>query len=106
MTMTAALEQSEPGLQRRLNQAIEATSLNERSRQIYLHWISRFMLFQGLKAPEELSSRDAWDFLVELEGRLGVSRARLNQACSALTFFYENLLQQSNPWQTANAESA
>lgn len=92
MTITQALEQSQPDLVRRLTAAIREQQLNQRAEQTYLHWITRFVLFNELKDPETLASEDRQQFLAYLSDRIRVSRARLNQASQALTFFYEDVL--------------
>ncbi len=93
------LEQSQPGLKRRLNKAIEAEELAHRTQQSYVHWICRFMLFHELPAPEALEARHAARFFEDLSERLALSRAKLNQAEQALTFFYERVLDKTlEPW--------
>ena len=92
MEFTEALEQSQPGLVRRLKNAIRSQQLNQRAEQNYLHWITRFVLFHDLKDPETLAGEDRQLFLAYLKDRMQVSRARLNQASQALTFFYEDVL--------------
>lgn len=95
MDITEALEQSQPGLVSRVTGAIRKHHLNNRAEQTYLHWITRFVLFHGLKNPETLQSADRHLFLVYLNDRLQLSRARLNQAKQALKFFYEDVLGKS-----------
>lgn len=92
MDITQALEQSQPGLVGRVKEAIRKHHLNQRAEQTYLHWITRFVLFNELKDPETLASEDRQQFLAYLSDRIRVSRARLNQASQALTFFYEDVL--------------
>ncbi|MCM0613609.1 phage integrase N-terminal SAM-like domain-containing protein [Marinobacter sediminum] len=92
MDITQALEQSQPGLVGRVKEAIRKHHLNQRAEQTYLHWITRFVLFNELKDPETLASEDRQQFLTYLSDRIRVSRARLNQASQALTFFYEDVL--------------
>lgn len=98
MSIPEALEQSQPGLQQQLEQAIAQQPLSPRTRQIYQHWISRFVLFHGMPSPENLSRDHASEFLRELTQRLGASRATRNQAGNALSFFYREVLQQPDPW--------
>ena len=57
-----------------------------------MHWITRFVLFHDMKDPETLAGEDRLPFLSYLSDRIRVSRARLNQASQALTFFYEDVL--------------
>lgn len=92
MTITEALEQSQPGLMSRVTDAIRKQKLNQRSEQTYLHWITRFVLFHDMKDPETLEADDQTAFLDYLSEGMRASRARLNQARQALGFFYEEVL--------------
>lgn len=92
MDITAALDQSQPGLVGRIMIAIHKHQLSQRSEQTYLHWITRFVLFSDLKDPDSLANEDRQLFLEYLSDRMRVSRARFNQASQALTFFYEDVL--------------
>ena len=84
MTITQALEQSQPDLVRRLTAAIREQQLNQRAEQTYLHWITRFVLFHDSKDPEALESEDQQQFL-----------SYLNEGMRALAFFYEKVLGKS-----------
>ncbi|MBW4934805.1 site-specific integrase [Marinobacter sp. F4206] len=103
MDITEALEQSQPGLVGRVKDAIRNQHLNQRAEQNYLHWITRFVLFNDLKDPETLAGEERQLFLTYLSDRMQVSRARLNQASQALTFFYEDVLGQASLSGTAAA---
>ncbi|MDX1635791.1 MAG: site-specific integrase [Marinobacter sp.] len=94
MNITEALEHSQPGLLVRVTQAMQKHQLNQRTEQTYLHWITRFVLYSGLKAPEALEGDDQQRFLTYLKDRIRVSRARLNQAHQALEFFYQDVLEK------------
>lgn len=100
MDLTEALEQSEPGLFKRVRNAIRKQRLNRRTEQTYLHWISRFVLFHQHKTPETLESDDQQVFLLYLQDRVQLSRARLNQARLALAFFYNDVLHKHDPAAT------
>ncbi len=95
MDITEALEQTQPGLIGRVKSEIRQQQLNQRAEQNYLHWIARFVLFHDMKDPENLASEDRQAFLAYLRDRIQVSRARLNQASQALTFFYQDVLNKS-----------
>ncbi|MFW5825390.1 MAG: site-specific integrase [Marinobacter sp.] len=97
MHLTETLEQSQPGLFRRVQDAIRGQQLNQRAEQTYLHWIARFVLFHQPKTPEALESADQQLFLMYLQDRVQVSRARLNQARQALVFFYRDVLHKYEP---------
>ena len=92
MGITEALDQSRPGMVREVETAINQRQLNQRTQQTYLHWISRFVLFHDLKDPDELAEEDQQQFLDYLRNKIRLSRARMNQASQALTFFYEDVL--------------
>lgn len=92
MDITEALEQSCPGMIGQVQAAIRKRELNQRAEQTYLHWISRFVLFHDLKDPDNLAEEDQKQFLTYLSDKIRVSRARLNQASQALSFFYEDVL--------------
>lgn len=92
MATTQVLEQSWPGLVQRITHAIHERHLNQRAEQIYLHWISRFLLFNEAKDPEALGREEQQRFLSYLQDGMRLSRARLNQARQALHFFYEDVL--------------
>ncbi|MFE8070123.1 site-specific integrase [Marinobacteraceae bacterium S3BR75-40.1] len=94
MAMTEALDQSQPGLWLRLQREIQSRRLNARTEQTYLHWITRFVLFHGLRDPAELESGHIEQFVQDQKERMRVSRARLNQAMQALTFFYVEVLKR------------
>lgn len=92
MATTQVLEQSWPGLVQRITHAIHERHLNQRAEQIYLHWISRFLLFNESRNPETLGSEEQQRFLNYLSEGMRVSRAKVNQARQALQFFYEDVL--------------
>ncbi|HTN33956.1 MAG TPA: site-specific integrase [Marinobacter sp.] len=103
MGITEALEQSWPGLVGRIKSAIRNQDLNQRAEQNYLHWITRFVLFHDLRDPQTLASVDRQQFLTYLNERNSVSKARLNQATQALTFFYDEILGKERVNETAVA---
>ena len=103
MGITEALDQSRPGMVREVETAINQRQLNRRTQQTYLHWISRFVLFHNLKDPDELAEEDQQQFLAYLRDKIRLSRARMNQASQALTFFYEDVLNKPATGVTAAA---
>jgi len=92
MEISQALEHSQPGLVDRVTAATRQHQLNHRSEQTYLHWISRFVLFHGMKDPVLLETEDQQVFFDYLTSQVQVSRARLNQARQALAFLYSEVL--------------
>ena len=92
MNITQALEQSRPGMVDEVQAAIRKHQLNQRAEQTYLHWISRVVLFHDLTDPDNLAEEEQRQFLAYLSDKMQLSRARLNQANQALTFFYRDVL--------------
>lgn len=103
MEISQALEQSQPGLVDRLTRSIRQHKLNTRAEQTYLHWISRFVLFNDLKDPSLLDATDRQTYLEFLTAQSWVSRARLNQATRALAFLYSEVLETQSPERIAAA---
>lgn len=103
MEISQALEHSQPGLVDRVTTAIRQHKLNYRAEQIYLHWISRFVLFHELRDPSLLGADDRRTYLEYLTAQIQVSRARLNQATQALTFLYSEVLATQSPGRIAAA---
>ncbi len=103
MEISQALEQSQPGLLGRVTAAIRRHKLNHRAEQTYLHWISRFVLFNDLKDPALLGATDRRTFLEFLTAQGWASRARLNQATRALAFLYSEVLETQSPERIAAA---
>lgn len=97
MPISEALDQSQPGLVRRVTNAIRNRQLNQRTEQTYLHWITRFVLFHNLQDPATLAEDDQQRFLAYLRDGMRLSRARLNQARQALQFFYADVLEKPVP---------
>ena len=103
MDITEALEQTQPGLIGRVKSEIRQQQLNQRAEQNYLHWIARFVLFHDMKDPENLANEDRQAFLTYLRDQIQVSRARLNQASQALSFFYQDVLEKTEVSDSAAA---
>ena len=103
MGITEALDQSRPGMVREVETAINQRQLNQRTQQTYLHWISRFVLFHDLKDPDELADEARQQFLAYLQDKVRLSRARMNQASQALSFFYEDVLNKPATTDTVAA---
>lgn len=92
MTMKEALEQSRPGLLAGVSNAVRLQQFSPRTQQLYLHWITQFVIFHDLKDPTALSRPHIQSFLDHLKSHWQLSRARLNQALQALAFLYEQVL--------------
>lgn len=91
--MTEALEHSRPGLLARICSAVQRRQFSPRTEHLYLHWITQFVVYHDMQDPTLLTQPHIASFLEHLKHHLKLSRARLNQALSALAFLYEEVLQ-------------
>ena len=69
-----------------------------RTEQAYLHWIRRFIRFQGMRHPAEMGGAEIEAFLSDLALRGGVAAATQAQALAALLFLYRQVLEVDLPW--------
>ncbi|MCP5163207.1 MAG: phage integrase N-terminal SAM-like domain-containing protein [Hahellaceae bacterium] len=94
MEYAGTLDQSQSGLLGSTEKALKKTSLSNRTRQMYQHWITQYIYFYDLKNPADLNEESVKRYLGYLAQRLKLSRAKLNQAKEALGFLYEKVLGQ------------
>lgn len=104
--MKEALEQSRPGLLARICNAVQQRQFSARTEHLYLHWITRFVVYHDMQDPTGLSQLHIASFLEHLKHHLKLSRARLNQALKALAFLYEEVLQLPQTVRLADDNSA
>lgn len=64
----------------------------QRTQQTYTHWMRRLVL-QAKVPADEITEGQARAFVTELSGR-GLSGSTVNQAISAVRFFFENVLRR------------
>ena len=83
-------------LRRKMKMDMELKSLSLRTIQTYLSWMKRFTLHYG-RSPEELGDDEVRNYLHFLLKEKKVAQASINQAYSALKFFYQTTLGRS--WQ-------
>lgn len=92
---------SSPSLLSQLRRAIRTRHYSPRTEEAYVHWVRRFIRFAGLRHPRELGAVEVTGFLSHLavEGR--VSASTQNQALSAITFLYREVLDAPVGWLNA-----
>jgi len=83
-----------PKLLDRLRDAIRLRHYSIRTKQAYLQWVRRFIIFHKKRHPDEMGPREVEAFLTHLavEGR--VAAATQNQALNAIVFLYKELLKR------------
>jgi integrase len=85
---------SAPRLSTRVRELLRRLHYSPRTEKAYLGWMSRFVLYHGRRAPEEMGVPEIVAFLTHLavERHVGISTQR--QALSALLFLYQRVLER------------
>lgn len=87
-----------PRLLDRVHQAIRRRYYSRRTEEAYVHWIRRFIFFNGKRHPEGLGEAEVTAFLNYLAAERRVAAATQNQALSAILFLYREVLGRELPW--------
>jgi len=87
----------EPKLLDRVRYAIRARHYSPRTEEAYVHWIRRYIVFNGKRHPRELGDADVTAFLSSLAVG-GVSASTQNQALSAVLFLHEVVMGARPAW--------
>lgn len=78
--------------------AIARRHYSRRTEETYIHWIKRFIYFNGKRHPKEMGQGEVTGFLNHLARELSVAAATQNQALAAILFLYKEVLNQPLPW--------
>ncbi|MBU2228608.1 MAG: phage integrase N-terminal SAM-like domain-containing protein, partial [Proteobacteria bacterium] len=89
---TDALARPKPKLLDRLREALRSRHYSRRTEQTYCQWVKRFIFFNNVRHPAELSEPEINQFLTHLAVKEKVSASTQNQALSALLFLYRYVL--------------
>ena len=81
-----------------LRHAIRARHLSYSTERQYVHWVTRFVKYHGLRHPIELDEQHVRDFLTHLAVDQHVSASTQNQALAGLKFLYDNVLGRPLGW--------
>jgi integron integrase len=87
-----------PRLLDAVRSSIARKHYSPRTGKTYIHWIKRFIYFNGRRHPRELGQSEVTAFLNHLARDRNVAAATQNQALSALLFLYKEVLIQPLPW--------
>jgi site-specific recombinase XerD len=71
---------------------IRARHYSRRTEDAYIHWIRRFIVFDGRRHPRELGAPEVSAFLIWLAVEQHVAASTQNQALSAVLFLYRHVL--------------
>src|SRR5262245_24509309 len=89
---------SKPKLLDRVRHAVRARHYSRRTEKAYVHWIKRYIFFQGKRHPAEMGASELTAFLTALAVRDRVAASTQNQALNALLFLYREILGIELPW--------
>ena len=81
-----------PRLLDRVRAEIRLRHYSPRTEKAYVGWIRRYILFHGVRHPDEMGAGEVSLFLSHLATRRQVSASTQNQAFSALLFLYREVL--------------
>ena len=87
-----------PKLLDQVRERLRVKHYSLRTEDAYLHWVRRFIYFQGKTHPREMGGREVEAFLSHLATVGRVSASTQNQALSALLFLYREVLEVELPW--------
>ena len=84
-----------PRLLDQLRQALRRRHYSRKAEQSYSHWVKRFIMFHGMRHPNELAEDEINAFLSDLALKRKVSASTQTQALSAVLFLYRRVLKWS-----------
>jgi integron integrase len=78
--------------------AVRTRNYSHRTKEAYLGWIRRYIVFHKMRHPAALGESHVREFLNDLAVRRDVSASTQNQALSALLFLYKDVLNRNVAW--------
>lgn len=84
-------------LMERVRRRMAERRFSDRTREAYIGWIRRYILFHGRRDPREMGVEEARAFLSSLAVEQKVSGSTQNQALAALTFLYDQVILRPLP---------
>lgn len=73
-----------------MRNAVRRKHYSPRTEKTYVHWIRRFIFFNGKRHPRDLGEAEVTQFLNHLARDREVAAATQNQALAALLFLYKD----------------
>jgi integron integrase len=78
----------------RVRDAIRVKHFSIRTERAYVGWIKRYIIFHGVRHPQEMGAAEIEAFLTHLAVKRHVAASTQNQALSALLFLYQQVLKK------------
>jgi len=89
-----------PRLVDQVRAAVRIRHYSIRTEEAYVHWVVRYIRFNGMRHPREMGAREVTAFLSHLAVERDIAAATQQQALSALLFLYRQVLELDLPWLT------
>ena len=84
----------QPGLLDQVRSAIRVRHYSYHTEKNYIHWITKFARFHGLRHPTEMGEKEISAFINHLAVNEKVSSSTQNQALCAIVFLYKHVLKK------------
>jgi integron integrase len=89
---------NKPKLLDQVRDIIRRRHYSIRTKQAYVDWIKRFILYHDKRHPRDMAEEEVTEFLTHLARDRKVASSTQNQALSALLFLYKDVLKQEIGW--------
>ena len=87
-----------PRLLDQVRECLRARHYSLRTEETYVHWIKRFIRFNGKRHPRDMSAPEVAAFLSYLANTANVAASTQNLALAAVLFLYKIVLAVDLPW--------
>ncbi len=91
-------ERRSPRLLDRVREAVRIKNYALRTADAYVHWVKRYIYFNGKRHPSKLGASEVTTFLNHLTTERNVAASTQNQALCALLFLYKQVLGVELDW--------
>lgn len=81
-----------PKLLDQVRNQMQLKHLSRRSQDAYVHWIKRFILYNGKRHPSQMAEKEIEDFLTFLAVEEDVAASTQNLAFNAILFLYKEVI--------------
>jgi len=87
-----------PRLLNHMRETIRLHQYSIATERVYLHWVRRFILFNGKQHPDSMGKMEVERFLTHLAVNRCVAPSTQNVALAAILFLYTKVLEMELPW--------
>ena len=90
--------EGKPRLLDQVRELLRVRHYSIRTERTYIQWIRRFIVFHGMRHPNELGAEQVSAFLSHLAIQRHVAASTQNQALNAILFLYRDVMKVQLPW--------